>query len=127
MKCSGWLVLLGRWRVAVRTPGGARCLGRMSRNAQCFTNSSNPCAEMVTLADSWQNGTDGNATIGPYGDLGGILPAGQNSICKGAPMGGWYVCAYGPLELTACHGYCTDYLECSTTDIILETDYVYTI
>eukprot|EP01043_Picozoa_sp_COSAG02_P017435 COSAG02_NODE_791_length_17158_cov_12.377396_1_plen_695_part_00 len=99
----------------------------MSRIAQCFTNSSNPCAEMVTLADTWQSGADEAVSVGPYEDLGGILPAGKNSTCKGAPIGGWYVCAYGPLELTACHGYCTDYLECTTTDIMLEADYVYTI
>eukprot|EP01046_Picozoa_sp_COSAG06_P020167 COSAG06_NODE_1467_length_9367_cov_1.784527_5_plen_579_part_00 len=74
----------------------------MSRDAQCFLDSTSPCAEIVELADG-------------------------TSACRGAPLGGWYVCAYGPAELKACHGYCIDYLECSTQDILMETDFVKTI
>ena len=30
-------------------------------------------------------------------------------------------------DTTTCHGYCIDYLECSTQDILMETDFVKTI
>ena len=47
--------------------------------------------------------------------------------CKGAPLGGWYACAFGPSTLKSCHGYCVDLLECSTSDILFEMDFVWTI
>ena len=70
--------------------------------AKCFIDSADPCGEYITLAD---------------GSL----------ACKGAPLGGWYACAFGPSTLKSCHGYCVDLLECSTSDILFEIDFVWTI